>query len=119
MMFKKNLGKRLFLCIILTVLSFSVNAQPVYQLGDIEPAGEIIFLGAMNKNVFGTSLDIGNSRGNTQLTELNINGFPNWFLPSTDELYSTYANLGQNNFGNKILIFEPKSLTTFIRFYII
>ena len=55
----------------------------------------------MNKNVFDTSVDIGNGIRNTQLTELNINvnGFPDWFLPSIDELYLMYANLGQNNFG--------------------
>ena len=84
--------KQLFLCIVFTVLSFSVNAQTVHRIGDTGPAGGVIFYdkgnsddgwrflevapanteftaewGVMGRAVVGTSTGIGSGRQNTQI----------------------------------------------------
>jgi len=116
-----------------------------YKIGDRGPAGGIIFFdkgntingwrylevapvstefksqwGAYEKNLSGTSTEIGAGKRNTQLiidflkttgetgkaaqlcANLNFGGLNDWFLPSKDELDLLYKNLKNRNIGNFI-----------------
>ena len=125
-----------------STLTSLANAEGIYQIGDIGPAGGIIFhdkgmfsnnwqyleaapletevsaqWGASGYDVEGTSLVVGAGKRNTELilerlnelgetgraaqicTNLNFDGFNDWFLPSREELDLMYKNLKVKNMG--------------------
>ena len=116
----------------------------IYQIGDIGPAGGIVFYdqgftgngwryleaapaeaevnsiewGTTGLDISGTLTHVGSGKRNTQIimdrlralgesrcaaqicTNMEINGYKDWFLPSKDELDLMYKNLKQNGLGD-------------------